>query len=62
MKKDMMNLLCCPTCKSKLELSIDKEENEDIITGSLQCTNCKKMFAIHDGIPNFVDDVTSMSS
>jgi uncharacterized protein YbaR (Trm112 family) len=56
MKKDMMNILCCPTCKSSLELIVKKEHNDDIITGSLQCTHCKKTYPILDGIPNFIDE------
>jgi uncharacterized protein YbaR (Trm112 family) len=58
MKKDIMNLLCCPCCKSTLDLSIEKQDNDDVIKGLLKCTNCDKVYCIHDGIPNFIDDVS----
>ena len=40
MKKDLMEILVCPVCKSPLELTVDEEKNNDIITGSLFCTKC----------------------
>lgn len=56
MKKDMMDILCCPECKSSLKLTIDVEENDEIIKGKLKCTSCEKTYPIVDGIPNFIDE------
>ena len=58
MKKDMIDILCCPNCKSSLSLKIDKEGNDDVITGKLLCKKCHKTYPIIDGIPNFIDDAS----
>ena len=52
----MMDILCCPECKSSLKLTIDVEENDEIIKGKLKCTSCEKTYPIVDGIPNFIDE------
>ena len=54
MKKDLINILCCPTCKGDLELTIDKEENREIIEGKFYCKKCKVTYKIDDGIPNLL--------
>ncbi|MBS3777751.1 MAG: methytransferase partner Trm112 [Candidatus Thermoplasmatota archaeon] len=56
MKKDMMDMLCCPACKSPLELTIDLEDNNEVIKGKLKCTSCDTSYPIVDGIPNFIDE------
>ncbi|MBS3749173.1 MAG: methytransferase partner Trm112 [Candidatus Thermoplasmatota archaeon] len=59
MKKEMMNILCCPTCKSSLQLQVNEEKNKEVISGSLKCVKCKKTYPITDGIPDFVTEVKS---
>ena len=54
MKKDIIDILCCPTCKGSLELSIEKEEKGDIIKGFFRCKKCKVDYTIDDGIPNLL--------
>ncbi len=54
MKKDLVNILCCPTCKGELKLKVDKEENKEIITGSFTCEKCKCVYFIKDGIPDLL--------
>ena len=54
MKKDMIDILCCPTCKGELELKIDKEEKGEITTGSFTCKKCKVTYPIEDGIPDLL--------
>lgn len=55
----MMDILCCPTCKSSLQLQVDEKKDEEVISGSLTCVKCKKTYFITDGIPDFVNEVTS---
>jgi len=55
MKKELLNIVCCPYCKSSLELSSNKMENDEIVNGSLKCLRCNKNYPIVDGIPNFID-------
>ena len=54
MKKDMLDILCCPICKGDLKLEITKEENKEIIQGTLTCKNCECSYSIEDGIPSLL--------
>jgi len=54
MKKDLIDILCCPTCKGELDLKVDKKEKEEIITGIFTCKKCKVTYSIEDGIPNLL--------
>jgi uncharacterized protein YbaR (Trm112 family) len=54
MKKDLMDILCCPVCKGDLKLTIKKEEGGEIIDGSLYCAKCNETYPIEDGIPNLL--------
>jgi uncharacterized protein YbaR (Trm112 family) len=54
MKKELVKILCCPTCKGELELKIEKEENEEIQSGTFTCSHCKVTYPIVDGIPNLL--------
>ncbi len=49
-----MDILACPMCKGELELSIDQEEGDEVITGSLFCGKCNERYPIDDGIPNLL--------
>jgi uncharacterized protein len=54
MKQDIMDILCCPTCKADLTLDIKKREGDEIILGTLTCTKCHEEYPIEDGIPNLL--------
>lgn len=54
MKKDLIDILCCPTCKGDLELTIEKEENGEVTEGKFYCKKCKVTYTIDDGIPNLL--------
>jgi len=54
MKKDMLDILCCPTCKGDLELKIKKEENKEIVEGFFTCKKCNCTYSIEEGIPNLL--------
>lgn len=54
MKRETLNLLCCPICHSNLTLEDEKEENNEIISGILKCQSCGKSYKIVDGIPDFL--------
>ena len=49
-----MDIICCPVDKADLELSIDEEDDGEIISGSLTCTECEEQYPIEDGIPNLL--------
>jgi len=54
MKKDMLDILCCPTCKGDLIIDIKKEDEDDVLEGSFTCKKCKVIYPIEDGIPNLL--------
>jgi uncharacterized protein YbaR (Trm112 family) len=54
MKKDLMNILVCPVCKGKLTLTIEKEDEKEIVTGKLRCPKCNVNYPIEDTIPNLL--------
>jgi len=54
MKREMLDILCCPTCKGDLELDVEKEEKGEIIAGVFTCKKCKSTYSIEDGIPNLL--------
>jgi len=54
MKKDLLDILCCPTCKGDLDLEIKKEEKDEIIEGTFTCKKCNCTYLIEDGIPNLL--------
>jgi len=54
MKKEILDILCCPTCKADLSIDIKKEEDNEILAGTLTCTKCKIQYPIEDGIPDLL--------
>jgi len=60
MKKEMIKILCCPSCKGDLILSVEKEEKGDIISGSFTCARCHSLYPITDGIPDLLPRETEV--
>jgi len=54
MKRELMKILACPVCKGDLELRVDQEKGEEIVTGSLYCPGCDHSYPIVDTIPNLL--------
>lgn len=52
MYKEILDLLRCPKCHSALKLTIDKQENGEIIEGKLECCS-DHHWLIKDGVINF---------
>jgi len=49
-----MQILVCPLCKGDLELKVDEKKGEEIVRGSLYCSNCNHSYPIVDAIPNLL--------
>ena len=49
-----MDILMCPVCKGKLELSVEEENEKEIVTGSLYCPKCDVHYPILETIPNLL--------
>jgi uncharacterized protein len=46
--QDLLEILVCPACKQALEYRQTPE--------SLRCTQCRRVYAVKDGIPNMLVD------
>lgn len=54
MKRDLMDILCCPMCKGDLVLNVQEENEKEIVKGTLYCGKCNEYYPIDDGIPNML--------
>lgn len=54
MKEDLMDIICCPLDKQELELTVDERDGDDVIAGTLTCTECGETYPIEEGIPNLL--------
>ena len=54
MKRSLLAILVCPTCKDELSLTVDQEEDGEIVSGSLRCDACGETYPIEDTIPNML--------
>jgi uncharacterized protein YbaR (Trm112 family) len=54
MKRELMDILACPVCKAQLELTVEEENDREIVTGSLYCQKCNEKYPIVDTIPNLL--------
>ncbi|MFC1920923.1 methytransferase partner Trm112 [Chloroflexota bacterium] len=54
MKKELMDILACPVCKGELELIVEEEKENEVISGSLLCGKCNEHYPIVDTIPNLL--------
>lgn len=54
MRRTLMDILACPICKGTLELNVEQENTDEVILGSLTCSQCPETYPIQDGIPNLL--------
>ncbi|HNO65818.1 MAG TPA: methytransferase partner Trm112 [Tepidiformaceae bacterium] len=54
MQQQLMDILICPMCKGDLELKVEKEQDGEIVTGTIICKACRERYPIEDGIPNML--------
>lgn len=54
MKESLLDIVCCPIDKADLELEVDDRDGEEILSGTLVCTECGERYPIEDGIPNLL--------
>ena len=63
MNRTLIQSLCCPDCKSDLRLMTEeRDEIDDVQSGTLRCDECSSDFRIVDGVPDFgapEPDITS---
>lgn len=54
MRKDLMEILCCPVCKGDLTLEVTKADGDEIVEGTLRCAHCRFDYPIADTIPDLL--------
>jgi len=54
MKRDLMEIIACPLCKGSLELTVEEEDEREIVKGSLYCGSCSVIYPIEETIPNLL--------
>ncbi len=54
MRRKLMDILVCPTCRGQLILKVKEERDGEIIEGSLSCKSCDDVYPIEDTIPNML--------
>ncbi len=54
MKRSLMDILACPMCKNELELEVTKEDENEVVEGTLHCRSCGEAYPIEDTIPNLL--------
>ncbi|HLA18158.1 MAG: hypothetical protein A2W34_08520 [Chloroflexi bacterium RBG_16_64_32] len=54
MRKDLVDILACPMCKTPLELTVEEESGEEVVSGHLSCKKCSERYPIEDRIPNLL--------
>lgn len=55
MQHFLLDVLCCPDCRSNLALNSVKQKDNEIIYGSLICTHCFTEIPIISGFPLFTE-------
>jgi len=55
MKASLLPLLACPSCGCGVSLSVRKQEDLEIVEGSLACVDCRATFPIRAGVPRFIE-------
>ena len=62
MNRKTLDLLCCPHCRAEL-LLYSKESGDNITGGELKCRDCRRIYPIIEGIPQFirVEELTGLN-
>ena len=54
MKREIMDILCCPVCKGDLALTVSEEDKMEVLEGKLRCGKCNVDYPIEEGIPDML--------
>ncbi|QLH75665.1 MAG: methytransferase partner Trm112 [Methanomassiliicoccales archaeon] len=55
MKRDLLDILACPVCRSyPLGLEVEEADGDEVVRGSLICPGCKAIYPIEGSIPNMI--------
>lgn len=55
MRKELLNLLLCPTCSStKFDFAVEDENSVEVRRGKATCINCKSEYTVKNGVIDFL--------
>ena len=54
MKRALLDILRCPIDQGELHLSVTKEEDDEIVEGTLACQRCSESYPIKESIPRML--------
>jgi len=53
-KQSTLDILRCPLDKAELDLDVEEQDGEEILDGTLTCTDCGETYEIDEGIANLL--------
>jgi len=57
MHRELIDYLKCPQCgHEKLDLSVERIEENEVRTGSIRCSGCSASYPVADFIPSFIQE------
>lgn len=54
MKQRLLSYIACPQCRSRFNVQAEREQDGEILEGSLLCCGCQTRFPVIRGIPRFL--------
>jgi uncharacterized protein YbaR (Trm112 family) len=54
MRRQLMEILCCPVCRGDLVLRVVEEDEYEVLEGGLICARCGTEYPIEQGIPDLL--------
>ncbi len=54
MRRQLMDILCCPVCRGALVLRVVEENEYEVLEGGLVCAKCGTEYPIEKGIPDLL--------
>ncbi|MFX1254990.1 MAG: Trm112 family protein [Promethearchaeota archaeon] len=55
MRKAVLELLCCPSCKQSLKFLKGVESASSLPKEVLICNGCQKTYKVNNGVPDFLE-------
>lgn len=51
MRLALLSYLACPECGSDLDCAAGEHAGDEVVTGTLECAACARVFPIANGVP-----------
>jgi SAM-dependent methyltransferase len=54
MHLELINVLACPVCRCALSVAVERQRDDDVESGRLDCGSCQSQYPILNSVPRFV--------